>query len=168
MLASGCATARWTMMKPFRSPGEEIRDLPDAVWEQYDCGLQKRPFFVVEENELFPDRVRAGAAFGHSMVYAMCPPGPTEVVAGRLSTRIRFKGEPIADLAEDDYEIKPGRWAVHTLVELLQSRPVVEHVVDALGPATILNAREVRATRHSEACGTVRQRLLLARDTLIE
>jgi hypothetical protein len=109
---------RWTFQKAFREEGTVNRSLPDLVWEEYDCETQKRPFFIVEENELVPQRVKAGGEFNHRMVYVMCPPGPTEVVEGRLSTRIRFKGHPIVNTVEDAYEILPGRWVVDAFVEI--------------------------------------------------
>ncbi len=121
LLATGCATQRWALVKHFRAPGEQIRDFPEVVWEQYDCALQHRPFFVVEENELFPSRVEAGGDFNHRLVYAMCPSEPTGVVAGQLVTRIRFKGRPIVRQNEERWEIKPGRWVVDTSVELPES-----------------------------------------------
>jgi hypothetical protein len=121
LLAPACATGRGALVKLFREPGEAIRDFPELVWEQYDCSLQQRPFFVVEENELLPDRVRAGGDFSHRLVYAMCPRQRTEVVSGRLLTRIRFRGRPIVRQSEARWEIKPGRWVVDTTVELPES-----------------------------------------------
>jgi hypothetical protein len=59
------------------------------------------------------------------MVYALCPAAPTEVVAGQLETRIRFRGEPVYD-ESDAYELRPGRWRVDTIVELpLDAEPGV-------------------------------------------
>lgn len=117
-LASGCASIRWTFQKAIRKEGTVNRALPDLVWDEYDCETQKRPFFIVEKNELVPPRVKAGGEFNHRMIYVMCPPGPTEVVSGRLSTRIRFKGDPIVHSTEEDYEILPGRWVVDAFVEI--------------------------------------------------
>lgn len=117
-LAAGCAGVRWSLQKTFREPGEEIDAFPEAVWEEYDCETQKRPFFIIEENQLVPPKVKPGGEFNHRMVYVMCPRRPTEVVAGRLFTRIRFKGDPIVRETEERYEIKPGRWVVDSFVEL--------------------------------------------------
>ena len=74
-----------------RDPGESLETFPEGVWEEYDCENQKRPFFIVEKNELMPEKVVPGGDFGHRLVYVMCPKHPTEVVQGTLSTRIRFK-----------------------------------------------------------------------------
>ena len=117
-LFGGCASVRLTFQKAIRNEGTVNRTLPDLVWEEYDCETQKRPFFIVEQNELVPPRVKAGGEFNHRMVYVMCPPGPTEVVSGLLSTRIRFKGAPIVNSTEEDYEILPGRWVVDAFVEI--------------------------------------------------
>jgi hypothetical protein len=48
----------------------------------------------------------------------MCPKHSTEVVEGRLSRRIRFKGVPIVEKTDPIYEIKPGRWVVNAIVHL--------------------------------------------------
>jgi hypothetical protein len=117
-LFSGCTSMRWTFQKAVRKEGTVNQTLPDLVWEEYDCETQKRPFFIVEKNELVPPRVKPGGEFNHRMVYVMCPPGPTEVVSGRLSTLIRFKGDPIVQSSEEGHEILPGRWVVDAFVEI--------------------------------------------------
>jgi len=117
-LCAGCASARWSVVKHFRKPGESLAAFPERVWSEYDCDSQKRPFFVVEKNELMPEKVPAGGNFGHRFVYVMCPALPTEVVRGELSTRIRFKGAPIVQQTDTRYEIKPGRWIVDAIVHL--------------------------------------------------
>jgi len=118
VLSPGCASLRWSFQKAFREEGVVNAAFPEEVWEEYDCDSQKRPFFIIEENELVPPRVKAGDEFNHRMIYVMCPKRPTEVVEGRLSTRIRFKGEPVVDSTDDAYEIKPGRWVVDAFVEI--------------------------------------------------
>ena len=117
-LCVGCATARWSVVKLFRDPGESLEAFPEVVWEEYDCENQQRPFFIVEKNELLPEKVTPGGDFGHRFVYVMCPNLPTEVVLGELSTRIRFRGSPIVQETDTLYEIKPGRWVVDAIVHL--------------------------------------------------
>jgi len=117
-LCVGCATARWSVVKLFRDPGESLETFPEVVWEEYDCENQKRPFFIIEKNELMPEKVTPGGDFGHRFVYVMCPNLPTEVVLGELSTRIRFKGSPIVQETDTLYEIKPGRWVIDAIVHL--------------------------------------------------
>lgn len=118
LIAPGCASVRWSLQKPFRKPGEHLETFPEGVWEEYDCDSQKLPFFLVEQNELVPRRVRTGGEFAHRMVYVLCPPQPTGVVAGSLATRIRFRGTTIFGETTAGYEIKPGRWVIDSLVEL--------------------------------------------------
>jgi hypothetical protein len=117
-LCVGCASARWSVVKLFRDPGESLDAFPEIVWEEYDCENQKRPFFIIEKNELLPETVVPGGDFGHRFVYVMCPKRPTEVVRGKLSTRIRFRGSPIVQQTDTLYEIKPGRWVVDAIVHL--------------------------------------------------
>lgn len=118
LLATGCASMRWSLQKFMRKPGERLESFPEEVWEEYDCDAQKRPFFIIEKNELVPARVKAGGDFNHRLVYVMCPPRPTAVVTGRLRTRIRYRGDPIVRETTDAYEIKPGRWVVDAEVSL--------------------------------------------------
>lgn len=118
LLASGCASLRWGVQKSLRDPGEKLETFPELVWEEYDCAKQKRPFFAMEENELVPPRLKAGKAFNHRMVYVMCPRKPTEVVEGRLQTRIRFEGDPIVRETTEAYSLKPGRWIVDSEILL--------------------------------------------------
>jgi len=127
-LCLGCATARWSVVKHFRDPGTELAAFPEVVWKEYDCENQKRPFFIIEKNDLLPATVTAGSDFGHRLVYVMCPEHSTEVVQGRLSRRIRFKGVPIVEKTDPVYEIKPGRWVVDAIVHLPE---VAEHGIYA-------------------------------------
>ena len=114
LLAPACAS----IQKSLRQPGEKLKTFPELVWEEYDCESQKRPFFVIEDNELVPRRIKPGKAFNHRLVYAMCPKKPTEVVQGRLQTRIRYRGNPIVRENTEAYEIKPGRWIVDAEIVL--------------------------------------------------
>jgi hypothetical protein len=118
LLATSCASLRWSLQKSLRKPGEHLESFPEEVWEEYDCNAQKRPFFIIEQNELVPPRVEVGGDFNHRMVYVMCPSRPTGVVSGRLHTRIRFRGDPIVRETTEAYEIKPGRWIVDAEVSL--------------------------------------------------
>ncbi len=118
LLAMGCASMRWSLQKSLRDPGERLESFPEEVWEEYDCDAQKRPFFIIEKNELVPPRVKVGGDFNHRMVYVMCPPRPTGVVSGLLLTRIRFRGDPIVRETTQAYEIKPGRWILDAEVTL--------------------------------------------------
>lgn len=118
VLSLSCASVRWSIQKAFREEGSENASFPEVVWEEYDCDSQKRPFIVVEKNELVPPRVDAGGEFNHRLVYAMCPAQTTAVVTGKLSTRIRYKGTPIMVNTDADYEIKPGRWIIDAFVEI--------------------------------------------------
>ena len=117
-IALGCASFRWSVKKALREEGSENLAFPEMVWEEYDCDTQRRPFVIVEENEIVPPKVKPGGEFNHRMVYVMCPVRTTAVVAGRLSTRIRFKGDAIVDNTDDVYEIKPGRWIIDAFVEI--------------------------------------------------
>lgn len=118
LAASGCANLRWSVQRSLRDPGERIETFPELVWQEYECDAQKRPYFVLEHNELVPPRVEAGDSFNHRMVYAMCPDRPTAVISGRLLTRIRFRGDPIVRETTEAYELKPGRWVVDAEVTL--------------------------------------------------
>lgn len=117
-LSFGCASVRWSLQKAFRKEGIENETFPELVWEEYDCDTQKRPFLIVEENQLVPPKVRAGDDFNHRMVYAMCPATTTAVVSGKLSTKILYKGSPIMVNTDANYEIKPGRWVIDAFVEI--------------------------------------------------
>lgn len=117
-LSLSCASLRWSLQKAFREEGIENESFPEEVWEEYDCETQKRPFFIIEKNELVPPKVKGGSDFNHRMVYVMCPVRATAVVAGRLSTRIRFKGATIVENIDEAYEIKPGRWVVDAFVDI--------------------------------------------------
>jgi len=112
-LALGCTSLKLR----FREPGEVLETFPEPVAEEYHCDKRPLPYFTVEKNELIPHRVKPGSEFNHRMVYILCPENPTQVVSGKLDTRILFKGKPI--FAESiDHELKPGRWRVDTFIPI--------------------------------------------------
>lgn len=115
---SGCAHPMGRMRQAFREPGEKLTDLPDAVARDLGCAERPLPHVALERNEINPERVRAGGEFNHRLVYALCPAEPTAVVAGTLTTRIRFKGRVLVTDRVEGYELKPGRWIVDSSVAL--------------------------------------------------
>jgi hypothetical protein len=100
-----------------REPGEELETFPEPVAAEYHCDKRPLPFVQVELNELLPQRVRAGQEFAHRTVYVMCPAQPTQVLPGKLTTRILHRGNAIFQ-EQIDYEVKPGRWVVDTRIPL--------------------------------------------------
>jgi hypothetical protein len=121
LASTGCANLLGRMKRAMRSPGEQLVALPASVSKEYHCDEKHLPYLKVEKNEIAPNLVEAGSAFNHRIVYAMCPRHVTEVVPGTLDTRIRYKGQVIVDDKVKDYEIKPGRWIVDSLVHLPES-----------------------------------------------
>ena len=117
-LLSGCTTVRWAVQKSMRREGLVNEAFPEVVWEEYSCGELDLPFFKIETNELIPPRVRPGGEFNHRIVYALCPAHPTEVLTGRLETRILYKGKPIFSETKEGHEFLPGHWNVDTFVEI--------------------------------------------------
>ena len=117
-LAGGCAPLRWSLQKSLRGEGIRLRSFPEEVAAEYECSGRRLPFVAIESFELVPPRVAAGGEMNHRMVYALCPAAPTEVVEGRLSEQIRFKGALIHREIRERYELRPGRWVVDATVEL--------------------------------------------------
>jgi len=112
-LTTACARIQLAM----REPGEANKSMPADVAEEYHCDQRPLPFFKIERNELLPERARPGQEMGHRIVYVLCPRRPTEVVSGKLDTRILFKGHSIfREVIEQD--LKPGRWVIDTLIPL--------------------------------------------------
>jgi hypothetical protein len=100
-----------------REPGESNKTMPDPVAVEYHCDKRPLPFFEIEKNELLPLKAKPGQKLAHRIVYVMCPKQPTEVVAGSLETRIRYKGKAIfRDRIKQD--LKPGRWIIDTYIPL--------------------------------------------------
>jgi hypothetical protein len=113
LLGLGCTAIKLGL----RDPGETNKSMPDAVASEYHCEKRQLPFFELESVELLPERVKRGKEINHRIVYVMCPEHPTEVVKGRLDTRILHRGKAIfSEMIE--HELKPGRWIVDTFIPL--------------------------------------------------
>jgi hypothetical protein len=118
LVALGCASVAGSLRKSFREPGEHFEAFPEEVWKEYECEGRKLPFFKLERIELLPRKLRAGDEFNHRIVYALCPEHSSEVLAGTLHTRIRFRGAPVVSESDPAYEFKPGRWIVDAFVSV--------------------------------------------------
>ncbi len=109
----GCAQLK----VQFRQKGERIVDFPEPVAEEYKCSSRKLPFIQVEETELIPHRVKPGSKLNLRYVYVMCPSRISEIVEGKLYTRIHFRGATIYnDVVQS--ELQPGRWVVDSFIRL--------------------------------------------------
>ena len=118
MASLACASVGNWLDRPFRTPGERLKDFPERVWEDYECAAKELPFFEIERFELYPRRLEPGEEFGHRLVYVLCPERTTGVVTGALKTQILFRGTPIVVDAAADYDLKPGRWVVDAFITL--------------------------------------------------
>ncbi len=116
LCATACASLPAPLDRPFREPGQKLADFPEAVAHEYGCAKHKLPWFKLEELEVWPKRVQAGGQLGHRMVYVLCTGRPTDVVTGRLETRILHRGKSIVDVPEPGYDLRPGRWVVDVFV----------------------------------------------------
>jgi hypothetical protein len=109
----GCTAIQLKM----RQPGERLVSFPEPVAVEYDCAKRRLPFFKVEETELIPSRLRPGGQLSHRFVYVMCPSRASEVIEGKLHTRIQFKGKTVhSDSVKR--ELQPGRWVVDSFITL--------------------------------------------------
>jgi hypothetical protein len=120
LASAGCATTqRLVGRETLRPPGEKLETLPEQVASEYQCAAAKRKtFFKLEQTEVKPERVAAGAAVSHRIVYALCAPRPTDVVRGTLETRIVQGNRILARDRDPAWELKPGRWIVDATVEI--------------------------------------------------
>ena len=120
----GCQSVRTLggqAQRALRPPGEKLATLPEDVADEYGCARVRKPFVRLERVEIKPDRVRAGGAVNHRLVYALCPAGSTEVVRGALETRVLHAGRTLLRDRQPRYELKPGRWIVDATIEIPES-----------------------------------------------
>ena len=105
------------------TPGEsELEAFPEVVWNEYDCDNQKRPFFIIEKNDLLPEKVDpAGADFRSPIRVRDVPQSiPTEVVQGEtLEANPITKAQPDRGRRRIRFtKSSPGRWVVDAIVHL--------------------------------------------------
>ena len=133
-------TRKWEPMVQNNSTPSSLRDVYRTIYRQ---------------------KWKAGGFFLLIMVavtaYTVLCPRSYESV-GKLFVRVGRENavlDPTATLGREPLVTVPvpetRENEIYTLVELLQSRPVVEHVVDTLGPARILDAQQNAAAGGVEA-----------------
>ncbi len=111
-----CTQVLWKIEKTIRKPGEKMVTLPDLVAKEYNCNNRKLPFFAVEENEVFPTKMKPGEEFNHHFVYVMCPAVPAQVINSTLYRRIYYEGKVIFQDVTKNFKLKPGRWAIDAYI----------------------------------------------------
>jgi hypothetical protein len=118
-LALGCVTCAYlpaSVERPFRKPGVRLVDFPEQVGVEFNCASQKLPWFKLETLEVWPKRLDAGKELGYRMVYVLCTEGATDVVTGKLETRVAFRGQPILREPDPAYDLRPGRWVIDVFI----------------------------------------------------
>jgi hypothetical protein len=115
-LLLACAYMPAALERPFRKPGVRLVDFPEQVNEEFNCSSQKLPWFKLESLEVWPKRLDAGTDLGHRMIYVLCTDGPTDVVTGKLETRIMFRGQAILRETNPAYDLRAGRWSIDVFV----------------------------------------------------
>jgi len=116
VLFASCAYLPGPVERPFRKPGVRLVDFPEKVGVEFNCASQKLPWFKLETLEVWPKRLEAGKELGYRVGYVLCTDGPTDVVTGKLETRIVFRGQPILREPDPSYDLRPGRWVVDVFV----------------------------------------------------
>jgi hypothetical protein len=102
--------------RPFRKPGVRLVDFPEKVGVEFNCASQKLPWFKLETLEVWPKRLEPGKELGHRLTYVLCTDGPTDVVTGKLETKILFRGQSILKETDASYDLRPGRWVIDVFV----------------------------------------------------
>ncbi|HTO69507.1 MAG TPA: hypothetical protein VMR31_06565 [Myxococcota bacterium] len=123
LVCSACAWLPEPLERPFRKPGVRLVDFPEKVSQQFDCPSQKLPWFKLETLEVWPKRIDAGNELGHRMIYVLCTDGPTDVVTGRLDTKIMYRGQPILRESDASYDLRAGRWSIDVFVTVPPDAP---------------------------------------------
>jgi hypothetical protein len=111
-----CAYMPAAIERPFRKPGVRLVDFPEKVGVEFNCSSQKLPWFKLETFEVWPKRLEAGTELGYRVVYVLCTGDSTDVVTGKLETRVVFRGQPILREPEPAYDLRPGRWMIDVFV----------------------------------------------------
>ena len=120
-LAFGCLSCAYlpaAIERPFRRPGVRLVDFPEKVAAEFNCARQKLPWFKLEALEVWPKQLGAGKELGYRLVYALCTEGATDVVTGRLETRVVFRGQPILRAPDPAFDLRPGRWKIDVFVSV--------------------------------------------------
>jgi hypothetical protein len=123
LASTGCAYLPESVERPFRKPGVRLDEFPEQVSAEYNCASQKLPWFKLEKLEVWPKRIEAGQDLGHRLVYSLCTANPTEVVTGKLETRIVYRGEAVVRDTDAKYDLRPGRWVIDVMVTVPASAP---------------------------------------------
>ena len=113
-----CASVYWDLKKSLRKPGEKLLAHPEAVWEEYHCAQEKRPFLKLVKYEVLPPEVRPGEEVNQHFEYVFCPAKPAQVLKGNLWRRVYFKGKVVFEDLSSGFELKPGKWAVDAFIRI--------------------------------------------------
>jgi hypothetical protein len=107
-----------TVIVQFRKPGEHMILPPKTVWENAACSDHGSPRFIIEQYQVIPVSIRAGAFFSQRLIYSLCTNKRGDEILGKLYTRIYFRGKPIITDIDSNYALKPGKWCIDRIIDI--------------------------------------------------
>lgn len=123
LLLSACSAILYRVKLSMREPGEKLLLHPKEAYRRYHCEEEERPFLSVVLYEVVPPEVAPGEEVNQHLEYIFCPRRPAEVVPGTLLRRIYYRGEVTFEDADQDFELKPGKWALDAFIRVPPSAP---------------------------------------------
>jgi hypothetical protein len=122
---AACANMQQQIVSAARQPGQHLTTTPEQLWKESICRQPERPFVKVESMELLPEMIKPGGRLNYRIVYAMCPMNKfTETQIGRVTRRLSYKGQEVAQNTKETFEMSAGRWAVDAFFTLPKETPL--------------------------------------------
>jgi hypothetical protein len=91
---------------------------PEAIQQKYRCTDTRKTLLKLEEVQIIPESVKAGEKMNQIAVYAFCPSSATIKAYGRLVRMVSFEGKQLLRDETEEYEFKPGSWAVGAFITI--------------------------------------------------
>jgi hypothetical protein len=115
---------------PFLLRGEFMRLEPIPTQQKYNCNTpQGIPIVQIDETSVYPEKkIQPGTMVSFRLFYHLCSPSPEFTLKAQVTREISLSGKAIL-FDVQDYDLKPGTWAIGTIVTLPPAAENGEYVL---------------------------------------
>ena len=116
---------------PFLLRGEFMRLEPIPTQQKYNCNTpQGIPIVQIDETSVYPEKkIQPGTMISFRLFYYLCSPSPEFTLKARVRREVSLSGKAIL-FDEQDYDLKPGTWAIGVLATLPPAAESGEYVLN--------------------------------------
>jgi len=115
---------------PFLLRGEFMMLERIPTQQRYKCNTPQEILVVkIEETSVYPEKSQPGTIISFRLFYHLCSPSPVFTLKARVTREVSLSGKAIL-FDVQDYDLKPGTWAIGAFATLPPAIESGEYVLN--------------------------------------